>query len=123
MTASPTAPAAVPSEDLVRLVAATMEDRRRELINEPLARIWPELALAAVTAVDAYRFAFQAPAEFRALAAEAALAGERERCAEIADGLIDVQRNTVGWNVACRTISNTIRAQIDAPGASTERLS
>ncbi|MCA1400064.1 hypothetical protein [Bradyrhizobium sp. BRP56] len=32
-------------------VAAAMEKRRAELINQPLARIWPELAAAALEAV------------------------------------------------------------------------
>ncbi|WP_141339713.1 hypothetical protein [Bradyrhizobium sp. USDA 3458] len=32
-------------------VAAAMEKRRAELINQPLARIWPELAVAAIEAM------------------------------------------------------------------------
>ncbi|WP_375764220.1 hypothetical protein ACE10X_13135 [Bradyrhizobium sp. Pha-3] len=34
-------------------VAAAMEKRRAELINQPLARIWPELAVAAIQAMRA----------------------------------------------------------------------
>ena len=33
---------------MVKEVAEAMEAKRRELINQPLARIWPELAQVAV---------------------------------------------------------------------------
>lgn len=34
--------------ELQARIAAAMENRRAELINQPLARIWPELALVAI---------------------------------------------------------------------------
>lgn len=36
------------NEDTIKRVAARMEARRAELINQPLARIWEELATVAV---------------------------------------------------------------------------
>ena len=67
-TAATQAPAAMPGE-MAKLVAKAMADRRLELINEPLARIWGELAATAIAAVRAHQFAHGQPAE-AALAAE-----------------------------------------------------
>lgn len=130
-----TAPAEMLGRDLFELVAGTMADRRRELINEPLARIWPELAHASVTAVDAYRFAFQSPAEARALAAEAALATAREDAITAYASHIDVALRDYDDNLrygddalgpeffverGMERAASAIRAQIAAPGAAME---
>lgn len=41
--------------ELSAYMAAAMERRRRELIAQPLSRIWRELALAAIAAEDEFR--------------------------------------------------------------------
>ncbi|WP_448786364.1 hypothetical protein [Brucella intermedia] len=41
----------MPSKELIALAANAMEERRKELIAQPLSRIYPQLAEAAVNAV------------------------------------------------------------------------
>lgn len=50
----------MPSKELIELAAAAMEERRKELIAQPLSRIYPQLAEAAAGAILA---ALQEPTE------------------------------------------------------------
>jgi len=44
--------------EMIERVAQAMEDRRRELIGQPLARIWDKLAKAAIEAIKTTREEF-----------------------------------------------------------------
>ncbi len=50
----------MPSKELIALAANAMEERRKELISQPLSRIYPQLAEAAAGAIHA---ALQEPNE------------------------------------------------------------
>ena len=50
----------MPSKELIALAATAMEERRKELIAQPLSRIYPQLAEAAAGAITA---ALQEPTE------------------------------------------------------------
>ncbi len=50
----------MPSKELIALAATAMEERRKELIAQPLSRIYPQLAEAASGAILA---ALQEPTE------------------------------------------------------------
>lgn len=50
----------MPSKELIALAATAMEERRKELIAQPLSRIYPQLAEAAAGAILA---ALQEPTE------------------------------------------------------------
>ncbi|WP_313031803.1 hypothetical protein [Brucella sp.] len=43
----------MPSKELIALAANAMEERRKELISQPLSRIYPQLAEAAAAAIRA----------------------------------------------------------------------
>nr|WP_176024700.1 hypothetical protein [Brucella pseudintermedia] len=43
----------MPSKELIALAANAMEERRKELIAQPLSRIYPQLAEAAAGAIHA----------------------------------------------------------------------
>lgn len=47
--------------DTVKKVAEAMEAKRAELIAKPLARIWPDLARAAISAMQGWRPIEEAP--------------------------------------------------------------
>ncbi len=50
----------MPNKELIALTAKAIEDRRKELIAQPLSRIYPQLAEAAARAI---RAALQGPTE------------------------------------------------------------
>lgn len=80
--------AAVPGLEEIAAVAQAMKHRRRELINEPLDRIWDQLAEAAIATLAARRYVFgDGPTEALTGHEEpvtAAVAAERERSDKVA---------------------------------------
>nr|WP_157808464.1 hypothetical protein [Brucella intermedia] len=56
----------MPSKELIAQAAKAMEERRKELIAQPLSRIYPQLAKAAISTI---RAAIAEPSEAMVLAA------------------------------------------------------